>query len=858
MALLRLEQAGTSKGLSVCGLLTSPRSAGHPWKAVPTELAELLDDVEFSHWIDKLGDTLKKRLADAIGTLDLGPDRLSNADASALFELVAERLTVEGSGEHSTPPDVTRLVAQLVCAGDAGKRDGVVVYDPACGLGGSLFQFDETTVEGRRVALYGQDINRAALGFCKLRGVIAGHDSRLFQQGNTLTDDRHSEVKADYIVSCPPFGMSWQHELDQVQSEHHSKGQAGRFGPGLPRVSDGSLLFLLHMLSKAKPPDEGGARVAFVSAGSPLWLGGAGSGESEIRRHLLEKDWLEAIIALPSGLYLNTGIPSYLWILSNMKKAERKGRVQVLDATDLFEPPRRREGLRRNWMSPVHIARVVEIYTGLEDGPLARSFDTAEFGFQTLTIERPLRLSFRVTDEGLGRLKGHRKWQGLVSRRPSEGESILRALGALTRADGWSSRDQWRDAFKDSLMAQRAVVSGPIARFIENLLSTTDREASVCATDSGPEADPELRNRVDIPLGEEVDEYLARKVLPSKPDAWVSEAEVGYAVRRIAHLGFALSRELAKIRAEYQHCDLLLLGDVCSQIGRVTPHTVDEAKTEESDLVRLFKRFGIRAEPDSERVLPEYLAMFFGTDLGARLLSALGGGNVIAQIDPEDLANLPVPVPTLDEQRGLLTAKARLVDLAAILSRIEAELAANPRNLAQVNSTIIPVQRVLGQLTDADEVRERIRAGESKRVEFKETFSFDVKKQTKEPYIEEAALKTVVAFLNSDGGDLLLGVQDNGNVVGLAAEIQAIHKSNRDKFLLHVKNALRDRIGAPSYPLIDQRIVELQGNMILWVRCAPSEVPAFLDEEKFFVRSNPATDQLIGRKMADYITARFQ
>jgi len=433
----------------------------------------------------------------------------------------------------------------------------------------------------------------------------------------------------------------------------------------------------------------------------------------------------------------------------------------------------------------------------------------------------------------------------------------LRALRTLAGEEGWSCRHRWRNAFKNILIAENARVSAPIAQLIESLVATTDPQASVCMSDDGPESDPRLRSRVDLLLDQGIDEYLAREVLPSKPDAWVSDDQVGYAIRRIGHLGFALSRELSKIQEEYQHCELLLMNDVCRQIGRETPQN-GHAKTGESALTRVLKRFGVRAEPDSERILPDYLAMFFATDLGTRLLSALSMGGVVAHIDPEDLGKLTVPVPTLDEQRGLLTAKARLEDLAAILRRIEAELAANPRNLAQVNSTIIPVQRVLGQLTEADEVRERIRAGESKRVEFKQTFSVDVAKQTREKYIEEAALKTVVAFLNSDGGDLLLGVQDCGTVVGLDSEIDAHHKSNNDKFLLHVKNAFASRIGAPSFPLIDQRLVDLHGKVVLWVRCEPSKVPAFLDEEKFFVRTNPATDLLTGRKMADYISARFE
>jgi SAM-dependent methyltransferase len=352
------------------------------------------------------------------------------------------------------------------------------------------------------------------------------------------------------------------------------------------------------------------------------------------------------------------------------------------------------------------------------------------------------------------------------------------------------------------------------------------------------------------------DESDIVRILPN--DAFRREVDgaVTYAVERIEHLGFGLSRELVRLSEQYGTCDVRPLETVCVSITRVNPGRGAPPHDDPLCAIPLLRDIQIVA--DTSVLNADYLAMFFGTDLGQRLLAALGTGSTIPRVSPRDLGQLPVPVPTLDEQGSILETKARLDELSELLAHIEGELAANPRSVPEVNDRVVPMLQVLGRLSDADEVRERIRAGESKRVEFKETYSVDIRKGEKADYIELSALKTIVAFMNSDGGDLLIGVADNGDIPGISAEIERYYKADTDKFLLHIKNRLQKRIGEQFYPLIDQRLVSVQGTTVLWFACTASEQPVFLDDELFFVRTNPATDKLTGRRMHEYIRTRFE
>jgi type I restriction enzyme M protein len=268
------------------------------------------------------------------------------------------------------------------------------IYDPAAGTGGMLSVAEDhlrSQNPQAKLVAFGQELNAESYAICKADMLIKGQDVGNIVWGNTLSNDGHTERQFDYMLSNPPFGVEWKKIEKPVRDEHTLKGHAGRFGPGLPRVSDGSLLFLMHLLSKMKPPSEGGSRIAIVLNGSPLFTGGAGSGESNIRQWIIESDWLEAIIALPTDMFYNTGISTYIWVLSNHKAAERKGKIQLINGAPFFRKMRKSLGSKRKELSPEDIAQLVQWYGDFEENTHSKIFENAAFGYRTVTIERPQR-----------------------------------------------------------------------------------------------------------------------------------------------------------------------------------------------------------------------------------------------------------------------------------------------------------------------------------------------------------------------------------------------------------------------------------------------------------------------------------
>jgi type I restriction enzyme M protein len=362
---------------------------------------------DFDTQIDRLRKgNLLYLVTEKFAGIDLHPDSVSNHDMGLMFEELIRRfaeLSNETAGEHFTPRDVIRLMVDLLFCedDDALSKPGVVrsIYDPTAGTGGMLSVAGEHLAElnpGARLVMYGQELNDESYAICKADLLIKGQDISNVIAGNTLSADGLPGKKFDYLLANPPFGVEWKKVEKEVRSEHEEKGHDGRFGPGLPRVSDGSLLFLLHMLSKMRPATDGGSRIGIILNGSSLFTGGAGSGESEIRRHLLENDLVEAIVALPTDMFYNTGIATYLWILSNRKPARRKGRVQLIDAGRFWRKMRKNLGSKRKELAPEHIDEVVRLFGEAEqatrDGrPVSRVFRNEEFGYRAVTVERPLR-----------------------------------------------------------------------------------------------------------------------------------------------------------------------------------------------------------------------------------------------------------------------------------------------------------------------------------------------------------------------------------------------------------------------------------------------------------------------------------
>jgi type I restriction enzyme M protein len=484
---------------------------------------DIFERYDFFKQIEKLDDNnLLFLVIQKFAGIDLHPDKVTNADMGLVFEDLIRRfaeLSNETAGEHYTPREVIRLMVDLLFTTDdeALTKPGIVrsIYDPTAGTGGMLSIAGEhlhSLNPKARMVMYGQELNDESYAICKADMLIKGQEVGNIIMGNTLSDDGHAGKDFDYMLSNPPFGVEWKKVEKDIRKEHEQKGYAGRFGPGLPRVSDGSLLFLMHLLSKMRPydktKDEGGSRIGIVLNGSPLFTGGAGSGESEIRRWVIENDWLEAIVALPTDMFYNTGIATYVWMLTNKKSADRKGKVQLINGAEYYRKMRKSLGSKRKELGQDDIDRIVALHgrfqelrhvkvtdvqgtiisdsiqaadkaipTAPEGGKVetfmvSRIFDNTDFGYSTITVERPLKNE-----------------QGKIE---------------------------------------------------------TDKKGK-------PKSDAKLRDTENVPLKDDIEAYFKREVLPHVPDAWVDheKTKVGYEIsfNRFFYQ-YTLPRSLEVIDAE--------------------------------------------------------------------------------------------------------------------------------------------------------------------------------------------------------------------------------------------------------------------------------------------------------------------
>ena len=375
-------------------------------QAFSASVRDIFERFDFFAQIDRLDKCgLLYQVAEKFSGIDLHPETVSNTEMGTVFEELIRKfseISNETAGEHFTPREVIRLMVNLIFVEDDDvlATPGVVrtIYDPTAGTGGMLSVAGEYLAEHNpqaRLTMYGQELNDESYAICKADMLIKGQDVANIIAGNTLSDDGLPHAKFDYMLSNPPFGVEWKKVEKAVRQEAETQGYNGRFGPGLPRVSDGSLLFLLHLISKMRPAKDGGSRFGIVLNGSPLFTGGAGSGESEIRRYVLENDLVEAIIGLPTDMFYNTGISTYVWILSNRKPAARKGKVQLIDASSFWQKMRKSLGSKRKELSDEHIAEITRLFGNFKaaskDGaPISRIFKNEEFGYRTITVERPL------------------------------------------------------------------------------------------------------------------------------------------------------------------------------------------------------------------------------------------------------------------------------------------------------------------------------------------------------------------------------------------------------------------------------------------------------------------------------------
>ncbi|MFM4998201.1 type I restriction-modification system subunit M [Aeromonas sanarellii] len=516
-------------------------------RAFSTDAREVFEHFNFEASIGLLEDAnLLYKVVRSFATVDLSPEAVDNYDMGLVFEELIRRFAEssnETAGEHFTPRDIVRLTTSLVFASDneALTKPGVVrsIYDPTAGTGGFLscgMEYLHELNPAARLATFGQELNPESYAICKADMLIKGQDISHIKLGNTLSDDQLPFERFDYCLSNPPFGVDWKKVEKQVSDEHQRKGFNGRFGPGLPRVSDGSLLFLLHLISKMRPASANseGSRIGIILNGSPLFTGGAGSGESEIRRYVLENDLLDALVALPTDMFYNTGIATYIWVLSNHKPAERKGKVLLINASDLHTPMRKSLGSKRKQLSDEAINEIVALYSRYEASPIAKIFPTSAFGYRRITVERPLKLAFYPHDaERLAALQADKGWEKLDATLQA---AILAALPQLP--EQLLCREQFKKQLSKALGASK--LPAPALKLLINQLGEQDDAAKVCTTKGEPEASSELRDYENVPLGEDIHAYLAREVLPHVPDAWIDVSKTDALDGQVGIVGYEI------------------------------------------------------------------------------------------------------------------------------------------------------------------------------------------------------------------------------------------------------------------------------------------------------------------------------
>ena len=540
---------------------------------------DVIDKFDFAIQIDRLRRAnVLYQVIGKFAEIDLHPEAVSNLEMGYLYEELIRRfseLSNETAGEHFTPREVIRLMVNLLFIDDEDvlTKPGIVktVCDPACGTGGMLSVAEDhlrALNPHARLEVFGQELNAETYAVCRSDMMLKGQDATHIAYGNSFSEDHHEGERFDYLLANPPFGVEWKKVETEVRKEAESKGFAGRFGAGLPRINDGSFLFLQHMISKMKPPEEGGSRVAIVFNGSPLFTGSAGSGESEIRRWIIENDWLEAVVALPDQLFYNTGISTYFWVVTNRKSPERRGQVQLVDAREYWVKMRKSLGEKRKEISEAQIAEITRLYGDFEQGEKVKIFPNEAFGFLRVTVERPLRLRWEITDETIVATLAAKAIRKLP-------DDVQRAVRELLEEQRGAQFTAQRELVKTLGSAVGGLgLAGPAQKTVWSALAVRDEEAPVITDRKGnPEPDPELRDNENVPLpgvrvsfAEDpterfatleyrtaIDDHMRDEVQPYVPDACVDHdrTKIGYEIPLTRHFyKYVAPRPLEEIDAE--------------------------------------------------------------------------------------------------------------------------------------------------------------------------------------------------------------------------------------------------------------------------------------------------------------------
>lgn len=488
----------------------------------------VFEEFGFNNTVEELDKAkLLYRMVSRFSNIDLHPDVVSNRVLSNAYEDLIRKFAAsinEKAGEFMTPKDVVRLTTKLVLSADEEifTESGVIrsVYDPSCGLLGFITDaMDQIEEMGStaKIIPYGQELDPKTHAMALTSMLILGWDGKNIVQGSTLSNDKLSDNRFHYGLANPPFGIKWDKDKSVVEAEHKNLGYAGRFGPGLPRVSDGSMLFLMHLVSRMEDPENGGGRVGIVLSGSPLFTGDAGSGESEIRRWLLEQDYVEGIIALPNDMFFNTGIGTYVWILSNKKADQRKGKVQIINLADVWTSMRKSEGTKRRYLTDEQIDDVVRLYDSFTESDKSKIFDTTDFAFRKVAIKRPLRGKLIVNDESISKIREGKQFQKLSE------EQQDAWIAYLADRHGEHEYD-WAHGLVNRLKNTGKIgkTTKALGAEFTNTLFQQDPEGDI-VTDAKGNAIPDtsLNDTENVPFKQDVEAYFEEEVLPHLPDAFI-------------------------------------------------------------------------------------------------------------------------------------------------------------------------------------------------------------------------------------------------------------------------------------------------------------------------------------------------
>ena len=517
----------------------------------------IFDEFGFANTLVKLDKAkLLYRIVKNFAEMDLHPDVVSERVMSNVYEHLIRKFGAsvnKKAGEFMTPSDVVRFVTKLVLHTDEDifTKKGVIrtIYDSACGIGGFLSdaikQIKEFNPQAKIVP-FGQELDPETHAMAMISMLIQGFETDNIKQGSTLSNDKLPGKRFHYGLANPPFGFKWEKDQQAVIKERQELGFAGRFGAGLPRISDGSMLFLQTLVSKMEAPEHGGGRVGIVLSGSPLFNGGAGSGESEIRRWLLEQDFVEAIFSLPNDMFFNTGIGTYVWLLSNKKAPERKGKVQLLNLSNTWTAMRKSEGSKRRYLSDEQIDDSLREYDAFTESSISKIFDSTAFGYRRITVERPYRFMFDGDEELIDQLredKGFKCWDEDLR------WAVLNVLVGMAGScrennNEIQNRDEFRKALLDGCSKTVDVIKikAPQLKLIEKFVRKPSEDADICYDKQGkPEADADLRDAENVPLLENINDYFQREVLPHVPDAWIDTSKCDEKDGKVGIVGYEIN-----------------------------------------------------------------------------------------------------------------------------------------------------------------------------------------------------------------------------------------------------------------------------------------------------------------------------